>query len=175
MKLRIVFSIWVLLVVGVTGWCLRVSNSPPPVPATRPTAVASLPDPASGDKDSRAAAEYIASAAKARGFLDESDPAAGDEISQWEQRILAFARNQSVPATDPIQVHTLAVKTAALFRMLKQASDRRTAGKEPYTSQSGFNTMTLVMAMEEEFSDALGVPFSEFLKSLDGDLLKSLI
>lgn len=106
---------------------------------------------------------------------DAEDNAARSKIDFWETRILDFTRSFVPKDVDANDVHELAKKTADLFQMLQTASARREKGMEPYTGHSGFATMTLVMAMDKEFHEVLGVTFSDFMGTLDASLIKKMV
>jgi hypothetical protein len=103
---------------------------------------------------------------------DTENKTARSKIDFWETRILDFAKSFVPEDVDENDVHELAKKTADLFQMLQTASTRREKGKEPYTGRTGFATMTLVMAMDKEFHEVLGVTFSDFMGTLDTSLIK---
>ena len=119
------------------------------------------------EKDHMAAQNYIDHTPGGFVLLDESEPVSKNEIDLWEARITAYATTRTPGDIDDTSVHLLALKTASVFRLLKEASERQKQGLEPYTGLSGFNTMTLVMATEKAFSEVLGSTFSDFLYSLD--------
>lgn len=103
---------------------------------------------------------------------EENNPKAKENISLWEDRILVFGKNHGLHLKGAQDVRLLAEKTVRLLSFLKEAKDRQQEGLEPYTAISGFNTMTLVMAIESEFKEKLGISFSDFFASQDFDMLK---
>lgn len=107
-------------------------------------------------------------------LLDETDESIQEEIELWESRILDFAKNRQQKNLDQNNVRNLANQTVSLFHLLKEASNRRDSGLTPYTSMSGFNTMTLVMKMEKSFKDVCDFSFSEFMFSQDAEVIKAL-
>lgn len=106
---------------------------------------------------------------------DAENKAARGKIDFWENRILDFAGSFASKDVDANDVHELAKNTADLFQMLQTASARREKGMEPYTGRTGFATMTLVMSMDKEFHDVLGVTFSDFMGTLDASFIKRMV
>lgn len=92
-------------------------------------------------------------------------------ITAWEQRILDFGRDHHISLKDSMEIRGLADKTVSLLDFLKEANSRQRQGLEPYTAVSGFNTMTLIMAIESEFKEKLGFSFSDFFASQDPEIL----
>lgn len=164
MKIKIGLAL--VIVMAVVGWSLLQH----PTASQGDTAF----DAATREKDARVAASYITGSAKGDVLLDESNAAAQNEIGFWEAQILSYVKGRALKNVDSAAVHGLAVRTASLFSMLEDATCRAKDGLEPYTPQSGFKTMALVVSMESEFKGALGVTFSDFINSVDGDLIKSL-
>ncbi len=176
MKYKIATVATAVLAAAVIGWLWwgHAPTSSLQAPARQTVEAVNELGAAAKEKDNAAAEKYITAAANNGVLLNANDPAAKNEITQWEQRILSFAQEQKVKNANPAQIHALAVKTTDLFYLLKEASTRQKQGLEPYTSQTGFTTMTLVMTMEKEFQETLGVTFSDFLNSLDKNLIKRL-
>lgn len=107
--------------------------------------------------------------------LDDQSPDTKEEILFWENRITLFADEKASETPDQQTLHKLAVYMASLIRLLKVAHERESAGLEPFTGSTGFNTMALVMTLETEFENRLGCTFSEFFASQEVDELKSLL
>lgn len=177
MKYKLGLAILVIIATGLFGrHMLKHDNSPPAAQPGTPAKIASVEnDQAIKDKDNRAAAKYIESFPKGAVLLDESDPESQDDIDGWEGRIHDYVQEHALTNIDENHIHSLALKTASLFRMLQAATQRQNKGQEPYTSVTGFNTMTLVMAMEKEYQEALGITFSDYLNTLDAALIKGLV
>lgn len=126
-------------------------------------------------RDSHLAKRYLDGIPKGIVILDDADASAHEEIQLWEKKIVDYARSNQQKDLNPDDVRVLAIQTVSLFRLLKEASSRQDSGLEPYTPVSGFNTMTLVMRMEQSFKDTLDFTFSEFMSAQDGRLVKGLV
>lgn len=90
-----------------------------------------------------------------------------NEVAAWEQKIHDYITVRALSDVNTSRVPLLAERTTEVFRMLQTASARQKKGMDPYTAYSGFATMTLMLSMEDEFQEVIGVTFSDFMGTLD--------